>query len=205
MLRSEITAGMHAHARVGARIAPVRVVSATPDRTGRYECRTLDTDRPIRCTAARLRPLPGSPEDAAARDRAAARAAVRGTPRPFAGATGDRTAPAVPVPGVLARVSPQTITALSPANAQFVERIVDAIHVAEGFAAVARAVRRRVGASVVWGTIPRSLRRGLLHAAAVRHAANRSTYRAVMGRAPLPSEGMVARAVGAALGLPYPR
>lgn len=204
MLRSEITAGMLARARVGSRIADVRVDSGAPDRTGRFACTTLDTGRAIRCTAARLRPMPGSPEDAAARARAAARAIPR-PPRPFSGSIGTQTVPPAPVAGVLENVGPAPIAMLSQANTHFVAGIVGAIHVAEGFPIVARAVRSRVGSTVIWRTIPRTLRRGILHAAAAIHADNRAEYHAVMGHAPLPSEGMIARAIGAAIGLPCPR
>jgi hypothetical protein len=99
-----------------------------------------------------------------------------------------------PLPGT-------AVAALSAANADYVRRIVDGIHVAESFGHVARVVRRKIGRSIIFRSIPRALRRGLLHAAAERHAAGRRLYRAAMGHDPLPSERMVADAVGMAVGI----
>jgi hypothetical protein len=166
---------------------------------------THDTRREVKATAARLRPLPGTAEAAAQNRRRTAAAAAR-APRPFTGNPGERMIEAAPVPGMLSRVGSSPVAALSAANADYVRRIVDGIHVAESFGHVARVVRRKIGRSVVWNTIPRCLRRGLLHAAAERHAAGRRLYRAAMGHDPLPSERMVADAVGTAVGLgPMPR
>lgn len=47
----------------------------------------------------------------------------------------------------------------------------------------------------IYLSVPRRLRRGLLYAAAKRHAANRNTYRMVMGEHPFPSEEMIGRAI----------
>lgn len=91
------------------------------------------------------------------------------------------------------------------ANLAILRQIVNRCHVAEGLLAVAREVSRRMGRH---GTrrLPVPLRRGLWQAAAAMHAENRAEYRAVMGHAPLPSERMVAEAVGIACGLgPMPR
>ena len=95
---------------------------------------------------------------------------------------------------------------LSQPNRDTIRRIVDGVHVAEPFAQVARRVRSRIGSMVIWNTIPRELRRGILFAAAQRHAEGRRLYRQVMRHAPLPSERMVTEAVGIACGLgPMPR
>lgn len=95
------------------------------------------------------------------------------------------------------------------ANLAMLRQIVNLCHVAEGLLAVARQVSRRMGRH---GTrrLPVPLRRGLWQAAAAMHAENRAEnraeYRAVMGHQPLPSERMVAEAVGIACGLgPMPR
>lgn len=86
------------------------------------------------------------------------------------------------------------------ANRSILRTHVDRAHVAESLLAVARRVVRSMGRH---GTrrLPVPLRRGLWQAVAMIHADNRATYRAVMGHAPLPSEEMVAAAVGAACGL----
>jgi hypothetical protein len=201
MRQSEVSIGGEYRVRIGDRLAPVTVLRRLEGRgVARYLCRTGDTGREVRATAARLRPLPGTPEAAAARRRKVEAEAARG-PRPFSGSPGERMIDAAPVPGMLARVGSSPVAALSGANGGYIRRIVGGVHVAESFAHVARVVRRNVGGNVVWGTIPRCLRRGLLYAAAERHAAGRRMYRVAMGHDPLPSPRMVADAVGAACGL----
>ncbi|HBB75932.1 MAG TPA: hypothetical protein DC048_15980 [Planctomycetaceae bacterium] len=160
----------------------------------------------IRASAAKLRPIPGSDLDTAERSRKAAAAAKRG-PRPFSGAVGDDMVAAPgPVPGILANVGPSPVAILSRPNHDTIRRIVDGVHVAEPFAHVARRVRARIGSMVIWNTIPRALRRGILFAAAERHAEGRRLYRLAMRHDPLPSPRMVAEAVGVACGLgPMPR
>jgi hypothetical protein len=208
MRQNDITIGGTYRVRIGDRLAPVTVLHRkTGGGRARFVCETHDTRRQITATAARLRPVPGTmdAEREGAR-RAAAAAAVR-PPRAFSGSPGTVTVEPVPVRGMLDRIDPAVpVLRLSQPNAALVHRAVDACHVAESFGHVARAVRREVGRFVIVRTIPRDLRRGILHAAAVRHAENRSTYREVMGHAPLPSERMVAEAVGIACGLgPMPR
>jgi hypothetical protein len=201
MRQNEIEIGGTYRVRIGDRLALVTVTGRKTGRgRARFTCLTHDTRREVTATAARLRPLPGTAE-AAAQTRRRAEAAAARAPRPFTGSPGERMVEAAPVPGMLARVGSSPVAALSAANADYVRRIVDGIHVAESFAHVARVVRRRVGRSVIFGTIPRCLRRGLLYAAAERHAAGRRMYRVAMGHDPLPSPRMVADAVGAACGL----
>jgi len=196
MRQADVQIGGTYRVRIGSRLAPVTVLHRRPGSgRARYICETHDTRRQITATAARLRPVPGT---------IAAERAPR--PRPWTGETGTATVEPTPVRGVVGRVGPRPVLRLSRPNAALVHGAVDACHVAEPFRVVARAVRRRVGAVVVWRTIPVALRRGVLHAAAVRHAGNRDTYCAVMRHAPLPSERMVAEAVGIAVGLgPMPR
>ena len=64
MQSREITIGMTALVKIGSRLARVTVERALHRRHGerqRWECRTLDTDRRIEATAARLRPVDGRP------------------------------------------------------------------------------------------------------------------------------------------------
>lgn len=88
-------------------------------------------------------------------------------------------------------------------NLHSLRRRMGRVHVAESLLDACRSIRGALG---VCGSrrLPVPLRRGLWQAVAAIHADNRAVYRAVMGHAPLPSEGMVARAVGAAIGLPCP-
>jgi len=205
MLSRDVQIGSTYRCRVGDRLALVSVVSDRGGAGRRYYCRTQDTGRMIRASAAKLRPIPGSDLDTAERSRKAAAAAKRG-PRPFAGAVGDILLDAGPVPGVIGRVGPSPVAELSQPNLDTIRRIVDGVHVAEPFAHVARRVRARIGSMVIWQTIPRALRRGILFAAAQRHAEGRRLYRIAMRHDPLPSERMVAEAVGIACGLgPMPR
>lgn len=205
MLAKNVQIGSMYRCRVGDRLALVKVVSDRGGSGRRFACETQDTNRMIRASAAKLRPLAGTAEAEAEQARKAAAAAKRG-PRPFAGPVGDETVPAAPVAGVIDRVGSSPVLRLSAANIDTIRRIVDGVHVAEPFAQVARRVRSRIGSMVIWRTIPRELRRGILHAAAERHAEGRRLYRQVMRHDPLPSHRMVADAVGVACGLgPMPR
>lgn len=205
MLSRDVQIGSTYRCRVGDRLALVTVTAAPGRGHRKFTCQTHDTDRRILASAAKLRPLPGSDLDASERARRAAAAAARG-PRPFAGPEGDIMLDAGPVPGVIERVGSSPVAALSEPNRDTIRRIVDACHVAEGFPYVARRVRARVAAHVIWATIPRALRRGILFAAAQRHGEGRRLYRLAMRHDPLPSPRMVAEAVGIAAGLgPMPR
>lgn len=205
MLAKDIVIGSTYRCRVGDRLALVTVTAAPGRGHRKFTCQTQDTDRRILASAAKLRPLPGSDLAAAEAARRAAAAAKRG-PRPFSGAVGDTLADAGPVPGIIARVGSSPVVALSEANRDTIRRIVDGVHVAEGFPHVARRVRARIGSMVIWNTIPRALRRGILFAAAKRHAEGRRLYRLAMRHDPMPSPRMVAEAVGVACGLgPMPR
>jgi hypothetical protein len=195
MRQNDVVIGGTYRAKVAGRIATV-TVQRRQERRGermRFVCLTHDTRREITATAARLRPAVDVPE-------AAGPNPLR-DPRPFSGDPGARRVAAAPVPGVIVSVGSAPVLALSPRNGSYIDRAVDACHVAEHFRHVARHVRRRIGAAVIWETIPRALRRGILHRAALRHHDNRATYRFAMGHGPLPSERMVAEAVGIACGL----
>lgn len=59
MKQSEVKIGETYRVKIGSRLAEVTVLRALDGRgRQRFECRTSDTGRPIRCTAARLRPVP---------------------------------------------------------------------------------------------------------------------------------------------------
>lgn len=205
MLAKDIVIGANYRCRVGDRLALVTVIAAPGRGHRKFTCQTQDTDRRILATAAKLRPLPGTAAAEAEQARKAAAAAKRG-PRPFSGAVGDRVVAAGPVPGVIGRVGPSPVVELSQPNRDTIRQIVDGVHAAEPFAHVARRVRSRIGSMVIWNTIPRELRRGILFAAAQRHAEGRRLYRLAMRHDPLPSPRMVAEAVGIACGLgPMPR
>ncbi|NBU41970.1 MAG: hypothetical protein EBS51_14460 [Planctomycetia bacterium] len=200
MLSKDVQIGATYRCRVSDRLALVTVARDHGGRGRRYECVTQDTGRTIRASAARLRPLPGTAEAAAEASRRAA-AAAAAAPRPFAGAVGIAMVDPQPVPEMLRAIGPAPIQQMSEPNRDSIRRIVDRVHVAEPFAVVARAVRRRIGSMVIWNTIPRAMRRGILYEAATRHAAGRRMYRVAMGHDPLPSPRMVADAVGVACGL----
>ena len=274
MLQSEVSPGTRAVVRIGTRFAPVTVLHKLPG-TGRarWLCLTDDTRREVKATAARLRPVCGSPEEKAEEARAVARRAAENMDNmPLdrdtysalsrAAAAGnwssadaladhldqwierlpgkraqDETRASVvralladptiiardgwqeiaaagravssgallvapvAVPDVgLTRVNPtRPVEPLVGVNLSVATRLVARRHVAEPLLTVARAVARSMGGSARRMPVP--LRRGLWQTVARLHAANRAEYREVMGHNPLPSPGMVADAVGAALGL----
>ena len=83
MRAKDVTLACEYRVKIGGRLAPVVVIARRERRScgGRtqtvFECRTLDTGRSITATAARLRPVPGTPEAAveqARRAKATARA-----------------------------------------------------------------------------------------------------------------------------------
>jgi hypothetical protein len=54
-----VTIGMQARVKIGQRLAEVTVLRRLEGRgRGRFECRTSDTGRIVKATAARLRPMP---------------------------------------------------------------------------------------------------------------------------------------------------
>jgi hypothetical protein len=198
MRQNEIQIGGEYRVKVGSRLAPVTVLRRLDGRgRSRFLCMTQDTNREIKATAARLRPL------VAASRPAAAPRPVEPSPVPAAwdGHPGDAWLPLVAVPGLLPSRGAGRVLRLSQANHAFVRRVVDREHVAEGMMRIARVVRASIAARTQWRTIPRDLRRGILFTAACIHHGNRETYTAVMGHAPLPSPRSIAEAVGIAVGL----
>ena len=192
MRQNDVTIGCEYRVRVGDRLATVTVMRRLDGRgRARYLCLTHDTRREIKATAARLRPL------AAVRQAAAAPVPVEPSPvpAPWDGHPGDAWLPLVPVPGLLPSRGHGHVLRLSQANHAFVRRLIDREHAAYGMRRIARVVRAAIGERIVWRTIPRDLRRGILFTAACIHHGNRERYSAVMGHAPIPSEEMITAAM----------
>ena len=194
MRQAEIQIGGEYRVRIGDRLAPVTVVRRLDGRgRSRFLCMTQDTQREIKATAARLRPLVAAARPAAA-PQAVAPSAV---PAAWDGHPGDAWLPLVAVPGLLPSRGDGRVLRLSQANHAFVRRVVNREHVAEGMMRIARVVRASIAARIQWRTIPRALRRGILFTAACIHFGNRERYTAVMGHAPLPSPRAIAEAASA--------
>lgn len=205
MKQAEVKIGMEARVKIGGRLAPVRVITqrerrrwGNSPRQTVFEVRTLDTGRTIIATAARLRPVPGTPEAAAeqARKRAAEARRIARTPagtytsKPVH-APPTLVAPA-PVAGMVRRVDPaRLVEPLVGYNREAVERIVAGVHVAMPWSVACRAVFKVINKNGDLHTFPKSLRRGAWLKVAEEHAANRRLYRETMGHAPTPSEEMI--------------
>lgn len=59
MKQEQVTIGMAARVKIGSRLAEVTVLRQLDGRgRARFECRTSDTGRLVKATAARLRPVP---------------------------------------------------------------------------------------------------------------------------------------------------
>lgn len=59
MKQEQVTIGMQARVKIGSRLAEVTVLRQLDGRgRARFECRTSDTGRLVKATAARLRPVP---------------------------------------------------------------------------------------------------------------------------------------------------
>ena len=205
MRSADVTLACEYRVKIGGRLAPVVVIARRERRTcgGRsqtvFDCRTLDTGRSITATAARLRPVPGTPEAAveqARKAKAAARAVkvakALGKPTEYA----PKLVAPSPVPGMVERVDPsRLIEPLIGYNREAVERIVAGVNVAMPWSSACRAVYRVIGKGGRLRGFPRPLRRGAWLRVAEEHAANRAQYVAVMGHAPIPSEEMITAAM----------
>lgn len=204
--------------RVGSRVTKVTVTGLATTHWGRqqFSCRTHDTDRTIRATATKLRPIPGSDLWRAEETRLAQRkprrkavwtssvpattdAPVAGTDRQVVcGAVPLVTGTGKPVPGLVNRVTrPVAISTGAPPNFRtgMVLEVVGRCHVYDRFSRVARKVRRALSEKYQYHTIPVAVRRALLLMAAQRHHRNIQMYRDVMGHDPLLSELHVADAI----------
>ena len=61
MKQEQVTIGMAARVKIGSRLAEVTVLRRLDGRgRARFECRTSDTGRLVKATAARLRPVPAA-------------------------------------------------------------------------------------------------------------------------------------------------
>jgi hypothetical protein len=202
MRQNEVSIGGEYRVRIGDRLAPVTVLRRLEGRgVARYLCRTGDTGREVRATAARLRPLPGTPEAAAERKRAwdaRRRREAKNPPGTYRSTPDHRptlTAPA-PVPGMVERVRPDVpVERLVGYNAEMVRRVVAGVHAAQPWSVACRAVYAVIGKGGRLRGFPRHLRRGAWLAVAEEHAANRAQFRDVMGHAPIPSEEMITAAM----------
>ncbi len=208
MLSKNIKPGMLARVKIGDRLAVVTVLhQAAFCRRSRNEwiCRTHDTDRVVHATAARLRPIPGTPEAEAERSRkiAAERRRLEQTPaRPATVQPAPALVAPVAVDGMIRRVNAgRLVERLVGGNLRAVERIVGDVHAAASWRDACRAVFAVVGKGKRLRStpdnlrVPLALRRGCWLAVAEIHARNRREYREVMGHAPAPSEGMITAAM----------
>lgn len=202
MLAKEITIGMQARVKIGGRLAVVTVTGKANYSGGRRQawwCRTEDTNRMITATAARLRPMPGTPEAAADKSRKLAaqrRQVAASTPKPATFQPALELTVPQPVPGMFAVVTPsRPITRLDGFNHRGVSRILDRVHVAASWRDACRAVFAVIGKGGRLRSVPLPLRRGCWQAVAEIHAINRRNYTEAMGHAPLPSEETIAAAM----------
>jgi hypothetical protein len=201
MLTKDIKLGMQARVKIGGRLAVVTVERKANYSGGRRQewfCRTHDTGRMITATAARLRPMPGTPENAAAHARRLKAAEKRCAAKPNV-STPDHTpvlvAPA-PVPGMFAVANPaRPIERMDRFNHEGIARILGGIHVGASWRDACRAVFKVVGKGGRLRGMPLPMRRGCWQAVAEIHADNLAAYREVMGRAPLPTVEMIAAAM----------
>ncbi len=194
MRAKDITVGGTYRLKVNGRLALVTVLQTLgrPSSSFNYRVLTHDTHRHILTTARRLRPLVDQPKPAPVKPKLMAYPDPELIRHP-----GLKPLPCICAqPNEVARViNSGDILELDEPHHQLIRSVVDRLHVAEPFRTVARAIRRRITMQYIYLTVPRGLRRGLLLVAAQRHAANRQTYRLVMGEHPFPSEEMIGRAI----------
>jgi hypothetical protein len=201
MLTKDIQLGMQARVKIGGRLAVVTVERKANYSGGRRQewfCRTHDTGRMITATAARLRPMPGTPENAAAHARRLKAAEKRCAAKPNV-STPEHTPVLVPpqaVPGMFAVANPsRPIERMGRFNHEGIARILGGIHVGASWRDACRAVFKVVGRGGRLRGMPLPMRRGCWQAVAEIHADNLAAYREVMGRAPLPTVEMIAAAM----------
>lgn len=187
MRQAEVIPGQTYRTKVGGRLAVVRVGTCRRRGSGRDEfaCRTLDTGRDLYRTAAKLRPLVDADKPAPVKRELVSFTLPEGY-------VDVKLVNPMPLREVVTTIGNGPIELVS---ADMVRGVVDRLHVAETFRTVAAAIRRKLSRQYIYLSIPRSIRRGYLYAAAKRHAVNRNTYRMVMGEHPFPSEEMLGRAI----------
>lgn len=195
MLANEITIGMQAAVKIGQRLAVVTVTSKANYSGGRRQawwCRTADTGRMISATAARLRPMPGTPEAAAEASRRKQaeqrRAKTAQKPTQAKEIVTPRLVRPTVVPGMVKNVCGSSlIEPLIGANREGVVRIVAGVDVSLPWSAACRAVYRVIGRRKALRAFPRPLRRAAWLLVADEHARNRRLYVETMGHDPIPS------------------
>lgn len=169
MRQDQVQIGGYYRVKIGGRLAPVQVMRQLPGRGRlRFECYTRDTNRVIKATAARLRPIPAG-EPALALVRPDEIAGVRLAPR-------------------------RLVERMERFNRSGIERFVDRQHVATPLLEVCRAFVRHVKRRSL-RDFPPAFRRGAWHCVIGRHLANQREYRQVMGHAPLPTHEQVTAAL----------
>jgi hypothetical protein len=203
MLTKDIQLGMQARVKIGDRLAVVTVERKANYSGGRRQewfCRTHDTGRMITATAARLRPMPGTPENAAAHARRQKAAEKRCAKKPNVCRTPADHAPVLvapaPVPGMFAVANPaRPVERMARFNHEGIARILGSIHVGASWRDACRAVFKVVGKGGRLRGMPLPMRRGCWQAVAEIHADNLAAYREVMGHKPLPTVEMIAAAM----------
>lgn len=198
MRQAEVWIGGFYRTKVGNRITRVKVERNVGKRgrsRDQFECVTADTGKVILRTAAKLRPLVDVAKPAPATRELVAYPDPDMIRHP--GLKPMSSICAQPIGGVVNRITWRAgdIVELDEAHARWMRTRVDRLHVSEPFRTVARSIRSLITRQYTYLSVPRALRRGLLYAAAKRHAANRDTYRMVMGEHPFPSEEMIGRAI----------
>jgi hypothetical protein len=186
MKQNEVKIGMAARVKVGSRLAEVTVLRQLDDggyrSRIRFECRTSDTGRVIKATAARLRPMPGGRSMAAS---------AHGDPA--VETTGGKIVRPGAIPGI--RLNPlRVIEQMGPRNAGGIVRFTGRVHVSMPLVEVCREFCRSIGRRSL-RQFPAAFRRGAIHCVLAHHTYNRDQYRRVMGHAPIPSEDMAAAAM----------
>jgi hypothetical protein len=168
MKQADVHIGGTYRVKIGDRLAEVVVLRRLDGRgRARYECRTADTGRTIRATAARLRPCEKTPAVA--------------------------PVPPTAIPGVRLNAG-RLIEPMQRFNAGGIVRFTDRQHVAMSVLAVCRAFVRSVNRRSL-RDFPVAFRRGTIHCILAHHTFNQGQYRQVMGRVPLPSEETVTAAM----------
>jgi hypothetical protein len=186
MKQAEVKIGMVARVKIGSRLAEVTVLRQIDDggykSRIRFECRTADTGRTIRATAARLRPLPGGRTMAAPAHGGPAVETMGGeVVRPGA------------IPGV--KLNPlRVIEQMGPRNAQGIMRFTGSVYVGTPLLWVCRQFVQSIGRRSL-RQFPPAFRRGALHCLLAHHTFNQQQYREVMGSRPVPTQEMVAAAL----------
>ena len=198
MRQAEVWIGGYYKTKVGERITRVKVERNVGKRgrsRDQFECVTADTGKTIYRTAAKLRPMVDVEKPAPVKRELVA------YPDPdLIRHPGLKPMPSIcaqPIGGMFNRMTWRAgdTLLLDEAHERWMRTRVDRLHVSEPLRTVARSIRSLITRQYIYLSVPRALRRGLLYAAAKRHAANRDTYRMVMGEHPFPSEEMIGRAI----------